>query len=495
MSNKENLLSLENDKIHITSLVHVILTGNAIEQENAITKLLVLSEDDVHSKMMVAAKCIPGLVWLCKYASAICKEIAAETLFNLSGDDYHEKEIVEAGAIPVLLELVKCGSDLSKLHATEVLFNLSFDVENGKLIVIGLSVLVNVIRSGTIACKENVARVLCNLASHDAENRKAIVAADGVAVLRDMSKFATNRVKVKVVSVLQCLCVDDEDGDEDEDEDENNDKEATDENTAEEKDDDFGEVVVYKPTFFRRRQIEVSVSTFAESVNHGQIPRKLDEGPAEDDDWVTVGAAAKSIKSNLRVTESYTTCDLLADSGLLYNSSIVIILVGLPGSGKSSISKRVLALNDPRWAVAEQDVLGNRQKTIACAKRHLLGGILPSKDPGPRGIVIDRCNFDAVQREHWVRLAKFTTECTGRRVFTIAVMLSRSNDADFCIERAKRRGNDGVHTGKEDWDAIVNSMSRHFHFPSQNEGIDANYWCDSSKDNNIDKLLSFIAGS
>lgn len=60
------------------------------------------------------------------------------------------------------------------------------------------------------------------------------------------------------------------------------------------------------------------------------------------------------------------------------------------GSGKSTFASE---LNQLGFQVICQDELGNR---IAC-ERATVGALLAEKN-----VVIDRCNFDAKQRKHWV---------------------------------------------------------------------------------------------
>lgn len=57
---------------------------------------------------------------------------------------------------------------------------------------------------------------------------------------------------------------------------------------------------------------------------------------------------------------------------------LLLVLVGIPGSGKSTLSAR---LRDEGWAVVSQDVLGDRRSCEAATARHLREG---------RNTVIDR---------------------------------------------------------------------------------------------------------
>ena len=98
----------------------------------------------------------------------------------------------------------------------------------------------------------------------------------------------------------------------------------------------------------------------------------------------------------------------------------LIVLAGLPGSGKSSLAA---ALEKRGWAVVNQDSLGNRRKCErACARAF---------ERGDR-VVIDRCNHDRAQRAHWTRIL----ERAGGG-YKVAVWLT--TPVDSCVERVLAR--------------------------------------------------------
>lgn len=78
-------------------------------------------------------------------------------------------------------------------------------------------------------------------------------------------------------------------------------------------------------------------------------------------------------------------------------AALLVILVGMPGSGKSTFVKQLLSSteDDSSWSRVSQDVLGKRHRCIRAAEEALCAG---------QHVIIDRCNFDEEQRAHWLRL-------------------------------------------------------------------------------------------
>ena len=71
--------------------------------------------------------------------------------------------------------------------------------------------------------------------------------------------------------------------------------------------------------------------------------------------------------------------------------SKIYLLVGPPGSGKSTYAKTLNA------TIINQDEIGDRKKCILQAGKALEQGL---------DIIIDRCNINKAQRSYWIYLAK-----------------------------------------------------------------------------------------
>ena len=87
--------------------------------------------------------------------------------------------------------------------------------------------------------------------------------------------------------------------------------------------------------------------------------------------------------------------NVMAEVNSTAEQPFVLILVGLPGSGKSHFASR-LEEKSARFVRINQDVLGDRPACEKLARSVLADGKIA---------VIDRCNFDVKQKKKWVHIA------------------------------------------------------------------------------------------
>ena len=105
----------------------------------------------------------------------------------------------------------------------------------------------------------------------------------------------------------------------------------------------------------------------------------------------------------------------------------VLLLVGLPGSGKSTFAKKLRANG---WWVISQDALGTRDRCVTEFRKALQRG---------KSVVVDRCNHTRAQRQIWIAESVRATagSTTGARVFALCF----NTDARECRRRVlERRG-------------------------------------------------------
>ncbi|MEW5300925.1 MAG: hypothetical protein WDW36_003816 [Sanguina aurantia] len=108
---------------------------------------------------------------------------------------------------------------------------------------------------------------------------------------------------------------------------------------------------------------------------------------------------------------------------------VMLLLVGPPGSGKSTLSASLVQRSSLSWAVVNQDTIkggspGTRKQCLSAARRALSSGDC---------CVIDRCNFDPDQRGDFLQLA------ASMHVPVHAVLLNLP--VEVCVQRAVGRIN------------------------------------------------------
>nr|GEU49869.1 transcription factor bHLH140 [Tanacetum cinerariifolium] len=149
---------------------------------------------------------------------------------------------------------------------------------------------------------------------------------------------------------------------------------------------------------------------------------------------------------------------------------IVVILVGAPGSGKSTFCDHVMRVSTRPWVRVCQDTVGNGK---AGTKAQCLAMSVTSLKDG-KSVLIDRCNLDKEQRADFVKLGQ------SHIVDIHAVVLDLP--AKLCISRSvKRTGHEGnLQGGKAA--AVVNRMMQKKELPKLNEGFSRITICQNEND-------------
>lgn len=135
----------------------------------------------------------------------------------------------------------------------------------------------------------------------------------------------------------------------------------------------------------------------------------------------------------------------------------VLLLIGIPGSGKSYFASRLVAESNGHFVRVNQDTLGSRQRCINVAREALQAVDSPGKRTS---VIIDRCNFNYEQRQIWIDLAnemKVDCECI---IFDYAT--------DVCITRCQQRTNhETIHPSIAV--KVVSNMAKLFRLPTSRE--------------------------
>ncbi|XP_021891037.1 transcription factor bHLH140 [Carica papaya] len=149
--------------------------------------------------------------------------------------------------------------------------------------------------------------------------------------------------------------------------------------------------------------------------------------------------------------------------------TIMLLLVGAPGSGKSTFADNIISSSSRTWIRICQDTINNGK---AGTRPQCLKSAVSALNEG-KNVLIDRCNLDKEQRAEFVKFG-------NSQVDVHAVVLDLP--AQLCISRSvKRTGHEGnLQGGKAA--AVVNRMLQKKEFPKLNEGFKRITFCQNDND-------------
>jgi len=164
-------------------------------------------------------------------------------------------------------------------------------------------------------------------------------------------------------------------------------------------------------------------------------PRIEGEKNGNSDTWTTVSSEKNGRRRGDKKTRAKTIKNprqkkwAAPDSFVPTTPPFVIILVGIPGSGKSTLTQRLTSLpRSPQqrpYVRISQDELGSRRRC-----EDMLRSVLSESYAVP---IIDRCNFDEEQRAHFLALARRTATPVACHYVVFRA------DVEVCVRRCERR--------------------------------------------------------
>ena len=142
----------------------------------------------------------------------------------------------------------------------------------------------------------------------------------------------------------------------------------------------------------------------------------------------------------------------------------MIVLVGLPGAGKSTFAHALEQLqhkhrgsDSPPVVVVNQDRLRRRKTCLRVARSALKDGA---------SVVVDRCNFDVQQRAHWVKLAR-QFGVHAKRIVSVWLL----TPLNVCHHRVQnRKGHPTLSPGHQARGVVI-GVHRTFAAPTSAEGF------------------------
>ena len=136
-------------------------------------------------------------------------------------------------------------------------------------------------------------------------------------------------------------------------------------------------------------------------------------------------------------------------------SPFMLILIGIPGSGKSTFANLLVTQKPWMYVRVSQDVLGSSSACLQLARSTILDGKCP---------VIDRCNFDTKQRAKFLKLASINNLPVDCVVFRFP--------SELCISRCQDRSDHETLT-PEMAPRIVKIMEKQFSPPQQGRKVES----------------------
>ncbi|KIM82949.1 hypothetical protein PILCRDRAFT_55017, partial [Piloderma croceum F 1598] len=133
---------------------------------------------------------------------------------------------------------------------------------------------------------------------------------------------------------------------------------------------------------------------------------------------------------------------------------VVLILVGLVGSGKSTFAQALEKHLPDQFRRCNQDDLGDRSRVEILARRTLREGL---------SVCIDRTNFNAAQRSYWINIAQ---EFPGTLVWVIVFR----TPYEVCAARLRERVFHPTIKSPEQGLSVLARFSNEFQDPSDDEG-------------------------
>ncbi|KAK7247208.1 hypothetical protein RIF29_42085 [Crotalaria pallida] len=193
----------------IPYLQNLLLSPNAVAQENSVTALLNLSIFEKNkSRIMDEEGCLGSIVEVLRFGHTTeARENAAATLFSLSAVHDYKKRIADnVGALEALAALLQEGTPRGKKDAVTALFNISTHTENCVRMIEAGAVTALVGALGNEVVSEEAAGALALIVRQSVGAKAVVMEEAAVGGLMGMMRCGTPRGKENAVAALLELC-------------------------------------------------------------------------------------------------------------------------------------------------------------------------------------------------------------------------------------------------------------------------------------------------
>jgi predicted kinase len=131
----------------------------------------------------------------------------------------------------------------------------------------------------------------------------------------------------------------------------------------------------------------------------------------------------------------------------------ILLLVGVPGSGKSTLTETLCRVLPWKYQRVNQDTLGHRNACLRFTQRILDEGYCP---------IIDRCNVSREQRQYFTDFRR--TDC--ETLIPVDCVVLRTVPIRTCVRRCKKRGVDHPTLKPKDVDRVMRMLQKEWEPPS-----------------------------
>lgn len=155
----------------------------------------------------------------------------------------------------------------------------------------------------------------------------------------------------------------------------------------------------------------------------------------------------------------------------------VILTCGLPGSGKSTLSKKLCETTDNTIIISRDFIRAgiagsyenyDHSKYESYVKK-TIKSMISLAFSSNINIIIDEVNMNKKVRADWIRYCKLLAEEQLVPLTIVCVYV------DVSIDKCKERRRIDTKNTNTNWDAIIENMSESFEVPNEDEGFDKLY--------------------